>query len=100
VVDQHFLRRNRVSRLLSVMADHPRLVGLGIDERTALVVQLPGRRLSVVGDSYVIACIPGTEDDAPRLEILKPGDRLDLVALQESLDPGAAVAPADAVESR
>jgi cyanophycinase len=82
------------------MADHPRLVGLGIDERTALVVELPSRRLSVVGDSYVVACVPGAESDAPRLEVLKPGDRLDLVALQEALDPGVAAARSEAVESR
>ena len=36
VVDQHFLRRNRVNRLLSVLAERPHLIGLGIDEGTAL----------------------------------------------------------------
>ena len=37
VIDQHFLRRNRQNRLLSVMLDHPGSLGLGIDEATALV---------------------------------------------------------------
>ncbi len=38
VVDQHFLHRNRTSRLLKVLTNHPELIGLGIDEHTAVVV--------------------------------------------------------------
>jgi cyanophycinase len=54
VVDQHALRRNRVNRLLGVLADHPDLVGVAIDEATALVVRQG--RWRVVGDSYVVVC--------------------------------------------
>ena len=39
VVDQHFLRRNRVNRLLGVLHQHPGLVGIGIDEDTAIIVR-------------------------------------------------------------
>ncbi|HEX7615725.1 MAG TPA: cyanophycinase, partial [Thermoanaerobaculia bacterium] len=35
VVDQHFIRRRRSNRLLSVVLEHPELVGVGIDESTA-----------------------------------------------------------------
>jgi cyanophycinase len=54
VVDQHALRRNRVNRLLGVLADHPELVGVAIDEGTALVVRQG--RWQVLGDSYVVVC--------------------------------------------
>src|SRR5262249_13414274 len=37
VIDQHFSQRNRLGRLLRVLADNPRYVGLGIDEQTAVV---------------------------------------------------------------
>jgi len=35
IVDQHFLKRNRLKRLLGVLKEHPDLVGYGIDEGTA-----------------------------------------------------------------
>ena len=54
VVDQHALKRNRVNRLLGVLADHPGLVGVAIDEATALVVSQGGWQ--VIGDSYVVFC--------------------------------------------
>lgn len=38
VVDQHFSQRQRIHRLLSVVAQSPFLLGAGIDEDTALVV--------------------------------------------------------------
>ncbi len=37
-VDQHFLRRERHNRLISVVLDHPTRIGIGIDEGTALEV--------------------------------------------------------------
>ena len=94
VVDQHFLKRNRLSRLLSVLTDHPDLVGLGIDEQTALVFHIRSRLLSVIGDSFVIACVPGSEDHPARLEVLKSGDKIDLATLKDVPDAGLAIAPA------
>jgi cyanophycinase len=38
IVDQHFQQRNRLGRLLSVIAQNPSLLGLGVDEDTAGVV--------------------------------------------------------------
>src|SRR5271154_4531097 len=38
VIDQHHVRRRRNNRLLSVVLEHPDLVGIGIDESTALEV--------------------------------------------------------------
>ena len=94
VIDQHFLKRNRLSRLLSVLTDHPELVGLGIDERTALVVHVRSHLLNVIGDSYVVACVPGPGGQPARLEILKPGDETNLVNLRDQEDPSLAIAPA------
>jgi cyanophycinase len=79
VVDQHFLKRNRVGRLLDVLSRHPGLLGFGIDEQTALVVR--GRSLDVIGNSYVMACLPASSDHPARLEFLKRGDHADLATL-------------------
>lgn len=53
IVDQHFLRRRRHNRLISVVLEHPALLGIGIDESTALVVE-PGKRWSIIGESAAI----------------------------------------------
>ncbi len=53
VVDQHFLRRERHNRLLSVVLERPALLGVGIDEGTALVVG-PDGPWRVAGRSAVM----------------------------------------------
>ena len=73
VVDQHFLRRSRINRLLGVLAERPHLIGLGIDEGTALVIQ--GDRWSVVGRSYVLACEVDKDGRPARFESFGDGDR-------------------------
>jgi cyanophycinase len=52
VIDQHFEQRNRYGRLLSLVAQSPSLLGLGIDEDTAAVIH-DGHRLEVVGRGAV-----------------------------------------------
>jgi cyanophycinase len=52
VIDQHFEQRNRYGRLLSLVAQSPSLLGLGIDEDTAAVIH-DGSRLEVVGRGAV-----------------------------------------------
>lgn len=52
IVDQHFLARQRTNRLVAAVLDHPELVGVGIDERTALVVE--NGRGEVVGEGQVM----------------------------------------------
>lgn len=39
VVDQHFDQRNRYGRLLMIVAQSPQLLGIGVDEDTAAVVE-------------------------------------------------------------
>ena len=53
IVDQHFTARRRHNRLLSVVLERPALLGIGIDEATAIVVA-PDRSFGVVGDGVVV----------------------------------------------
>jgi len=52
IIDQHFLKRNRYNRLISALAAHPNMVGVGIDESTAIIVH--GSKATVTGESQVI----------------------------------------------
>ena len=82
VIDQHFLRRNRIGRLLGVLSSHPDLIGIGIDEQTALEVDLRTDHLRVLGSSYVVACVPDSAKKSVRMNIFADGDSLDLGALK------------------
>ena len=53
IVDQHFIRRQRENRLISVVLERPGLLGVGIDEGTALEVT-PGGKWMVLGKSAII----------------------------------------------
>lgn len=52
IIDQHFLKRNRLSRLIAAVRIHPELIGFGIDEGTAIVVC--DNEYKIVGKSYVL----------------------------------------------
>lgn len=76
-IDQHLLRRNRQFDLLEVIESHPGLLGIGIDENTAIVVQ--GDRFEVIGQSYAV--IYDSQRKIPpagRFYFLAPGDRYDM----------------------
>jgi cyanophycinase len=51
VIDQHFLQRGRLGRLLSALAQQPAVLGFGIDENTAVVVK--GNQFEVIGEGAV-----------------------------------------------
>jgi cyanophycinase len=51
-IDQHALARNRQFDMFEILKAHPELLGISIDERTAVIVE--GNQLEVIGDSYVI----------------------------------------------
>jgi cyanophycinase len=55
LIDQHFAERGRVGRLLGAVAQNPRLLGIGIDENTAIVMTGSGRRFRVLGEGAVYA---------------------------------------------
>ena len=50
-IDQHILKRNRQFDLLEFIKKHPELLGIGIDESTAIVVHQ--NTFEVIGVSYV-----------------------------------------------
>lgn len=98
IIDQHFHRRRRFNRLLSAVLDQPRLRGIGIDERTAVVFHSQG--ITVLGESSVLvldatdAKTSRSPDDGHqgatgvRLELLTAGMKL----------PATSTGPAKPVE--
>jgi len=51
IIDQHFAERGRFGRLLGAVAHNPRVLGIGIDEDTAAVVQ--GEEFEVIGSGAI-----------------------------------------------
>lgn len=52
IVDQHFSERRRLSRLLSALAQRPDMLGVGIDEDTALLIERQ-RGIEIIGQGAV-----------------------------------------------
>ena len=50
-IDQHVIRRGRLRDMIPVIRRHPHLLGIGIDEGTAIVVR--GNRMEIIGESKV-----------------------------------------------
>ncbi len=79
VVDQHFLKRKRQIRLISVLMDNPGLRGIGIDEETAIVVK-SDNTIEVIGDNKAMLFEPykavNSNGDVSsfKLTVLNPGD--------------------------
>ncbi|MGD2216144.1 MAG: cyanophycinase [Gemmatimonadales bacterium] len=76
-IDQHLLKRNRQFDLIEVIEAHPQLLGIGLDEKTAIVVR--GDSFRVIGESYVAIYDHGRQLDSGGLfYFLAPGDRYNL----------------------
>jgi cyanophycinase len=77
-IDQHLLKRNRQFDLIEVIEARPELLGIGIDENTAIVVR--GDRFDVIGQSFVaIYDAERMIGDHGRFFLLASGDSYDLV---------------------
>ncbi len=91
-IDQHFAERGRIGRLMGAIALNPRILGIGIDEDTAIVVR--NKKFSVIGSGavYIVdgACVTesniaeGEQDSVlsifgVKLHVLGAGDKFDLV---------------------
>lgn len=72
IIDQHFLKRNRLSRLIAAVKAHPKLMGLGIDEDTAIIVG--DKEYRVIGKSYVIRV--ELVDGAIQIDAFEDGDAI------------------------
>ena len=80
-IDQHLLRRNRQFDLIEIVGAHPELLGIGLDEDTAIVVR--GDQFEVIGRSYVAIYDHERRLDAGgRFYFLGAGDRYDLKSRQ------------------
>ena len=51
IFDQHFRQRNRIGRLVNAVSRYPALIGIGVDEDTAAIIE--EGQLSVMGSSVV-----------------------------------------------
>lgn len=70
-VDQHILTRKRERDMAAVIKAHPELLGIGIDEGTAIIVRR--NKFEVLGKSKVAITTAGRE-----MYFLKSGDSFDL----------------------
>jgi cyanophycinase len=68
IIDQHFQQRNRLGRLLSIIAQNPGLLGMGFDEDTAGVVS-PDGILEVIGRGSVMI-VDGAKAETDAWEIV------------------------------
>lgn len=91
IIDQHFAERGRIGRLLGAIAHNPRILGVGIDENTAIIVE--NQRFQVIGAGavYVVDGQDVTQSNIAeakskrtlsihdvRLHVLASGDAFDL----------------------
>ena len=104
LVDQHFSQRGRIGRLLGAVAQNPRMLGIGLDEDSAILVQrgrfqvLGSNAVHVVDGSKVTfsnlseaepetsLCIYGV-----RLHVLNQSDSFDLKARRPRYHPEAEI---------
>ncbi len=107
IIDVHVLARNRQFDMIGVLNENPGMLGIAIDENTAIVVQKD--KFEVIGTSYVIIHddqrqIPPDPPETMRtvggpFYFLRPGDRYDLVT-REASRPGTTQRPIDRVGPR
>ncbi len=95
VVDQHFVRRGRIARLLPLMHTRGLQQGIGVEEDSAIVVrgssvEVIGRAGALVVESDAPATPPMAAHSGPftlghaRLHWLQAGDRYDIATRQVS----------------
>ncbi|HYI25960.1 MAG TPA: cyanophycinase [Thermomicrobiales bacterium] len=91
ILDQHFRQRDRIGRLLALVASNPGLLGIGIDEDTAAIIDDQGV-IEVIG-RHSVTIVDGSEIFSDifqvkaygeitvsnaRLHLLTPGRRFDM----------------------
>jgi cyanophycinase len=95
IIDPHVLARNRQFDLIGMVNAHPDMLGIGIDENTAIVVQ--GDRFEVIGASYAVVYDNQSQIAAEGAEtersvggpfyLLKAGDTYDMKTRTASRPP-------------
>ena len=79
VADSHWLERNRIERLRSVIEEHPDHFGIGIDGATAVVIERG--RLRIIGNSYAATIIPVAKPQSVRFDVWADGSQVELASL-------------------
>jgi cyanophycinase len=74
LVDQHFHQRGRIGRLLCGVAENPSILGIGIDEDTAVRVY-PDDHFEVIGSNSVTV-VDGRNIKSSNVSELKPDENL------------------------
>lgn len=79
MVDQHFLARGRMGRLFAAMKEHGKTTGIGIDEATAVVLDLGNETWEVLGENQVMIMNAKDIDNSNELSVhlLGSGDNYD-----------------------
>lgn len=88
IVDQHFIRRQRENRLISVVLERPSLLGVGIDEGTALKVTPDGKWLVLGKSAVMILDARRARTNAAHAPVLGATDiRMSLLPAGSTYDP-------------
>lgn len=74
IIDQHFDQRGRFGRLLCGVAENPDVLGIGIDENTAIKV-FPDDHFEIIGENAV-TIIDGSSIQSSNVSELKPSETL------------------------
>ena len=77
IFDQHFLIRQRHNRLFGLVMVRPRVLGIGIDEDTAVLVE-DNRRVTVAGATFAMFVHSRKGGNPYLVDILRSGERFDL----------------------
>lgn len=72
IIDQHFRQRDRIGRLLALVAGNPGLLGIGIDEDTAVIIENDGT-MRVVG-RHSVTIVDGSHMKSDIYEVRRYGD--------------------------
>ncbi len=91
IIDQHFAERGRIGRLLGAVALNPRILGIGIDEDTAIIANATSFEVIGAGGVYVLEAAGVSHSNIAeaspqstlsifdvRLHVLSAGDSFDL----------------------
>lgn len=76
ILDQHFLKRQRENRLFGLILDAPLLLGIGIDEGTALLIT-DNHTAEVQGESQVMT-VSASGKSTLNVRLLKPSEQFTL----------------------
>jgi cyanophycinase len=99
IIDQHFAERGRIGRLLGAVAQNPRMLGIGIDEDTAVVIEKEQLRVIGAGGVTVVDAAGVTHSNIAEarpdralsmhgvtLHVLSAGDRFSLAERRPAVE--------------